>query len=590
MARLTYEVPFVPNTITAYAYKDPWFALGNLIGRAWANNYNERGINKLIDSMEGAIPGREDPAVSATPAETSQNRIMENWNAANPLPRVGTGEIQGPVYTVGENVPGMLEAGNIDLSNRPIVRNPDGTISTVRSIGVNLGGKEYLLPTVSDDGKILSTDEAVQQFRDTGKHLGVFDSPEASTNYAQSLHNQQAQAYGGNPINSLNQYIQALNAPRSDLNYQQLQQVLATGQPLPMSDYSGLGQAIGQSQTDPQMMQNALADKNTNGVMDAIGQAAVNNGYDGLESSVGRAYGDVMNLRQNPAQAAAQQSAQQGQLQPFDMQNWIAQMKAEGRRQGRPDYQIDLAIERMMPNAQAYLDSYNKQQADGIEAGMYQALDSGDWGELNKGWLQLQQYDPNRAKAWGNTIPSLKDLYSTGAERENTILSNSLEAQRENQKHLNRMAEADNEAQNARRNAEFNKYLQNKYGRASSGSSGGSSGSGSSSGGGSPNQYQLMGNNMLNAAANVFRGADRDQIAKTTSDIVGFLEAIDEDPEKKAKYNPSILNMLQEAAYTGNALREYLDGHYESANQYSNAVSNANSYFAQFLPSNRIKQ
>lgn len=540
MARLTYEVPFVPNTITAYAYKDPWFALGNLIGRAWANNYNERGINKLIDSMEGSIPGQQtdqgavnsnlmnaalnsagtdnqdsiaglqkaidsmkqgqplpmsdysglgqaigqsqtDPAVSATPAETSQNRIMKNWNAANPLPRVGTGEIQGPVYTVGENVPGMLEAGNIDLSNRPIVRNPDGTISTVRSIGVNLGGKEYLLPTVSDDGKILSTDEAVQQFRDTGKHLGVFDSPEASTNYAQSLHNQQAQA-------------------------------------------------------------------------------------------------------------ASQQSAQQGQLQPFDMQNWIAQMKAEGRRQGRPDYQIDLAIERMMPNAQAYLDSYNKQQADGIEAGMYQALDSGDWGELNKGWLQLQQYDPNRAKAWGNTIPSLKDLYSTGAERENTILSNSLEAQRENQKHLNRMAEADNVAQNARRNAEFNKYLQNKYGGASSGSSGGSSGSGSSSGGGSPNQYQLMGNNMLNAAANVFRGADRDQIAKTTSDIVGFLEAIDEDPEKKAKYNPSILNMLQEAAYTGNALREYLDGHYESANQYSSAVSNANSYFAQFLPSNRIKQ
>lgn len=459
MARLTYEVPFVPNTITAYAYKDPWFALGNLIGRAWANNYNERGINKLIDSMEGSIPGQQ----------TDQGAANSNlMNAA--LNSAGTDN--------QDSIAGLQKA-----------------------------------------------------------------------------------------IDSMKQ-----------------------GQPLPMSDYSGLGQAIGQSQTDPQMMQNALANKNTNGVMDAIGQAAVNNGYDGLESSVGRAYGDVMNLRQNPAQAAAQQSAQQGQLQPFDMQNWIAQVKAEGRRQGRPDYQIDLAIERMMPNAQAYLDSYNKQQADGIEAGMYQALDSGDWGELNKGWLQLQQYDPNRAKAWGNTIPSLKDLYSTGAERENTILSNSLEAQRENQEHLNRMAEADNEAQNARRNAEFNTYLQNKYGRASSGSSGGSSGSGSSSGGGSPNQYQLMGNNMLNAAANVFRGADRDQIAQTTSDIVGFLEAINEDPEKKAKYNPSILNMLQEAAYTGNAIREYLDGHYESANQYSSAVSNANSYFAQFLPSNRIKQ
>lgn len=102
---------------------------------------------------------------------------------------------------------GVLQPGNIDLAHRPVVRNSDGTISTVRSMGVNVDGREVLIPTVGEDGRILSENAAIDLYRRSGKHLGVFASPEASTAYAQRLHEQQAALYGdkapANPYETL---------------------------------------------------------------------------------------------------------------------------------------------------------------------------------------------------------------------------------------------------------------------------------------------------------------------------------------------------------------------------------------------------
>ncbi|MBA3859101.1 MAG: hypothetical protein C0508_01210 [Cyanobacteria bacterium PR.023] len=90
----------------------------------------------------------------------------------------------------------LTEEGNINLSTRPRVKNADGSISTVRSMSFYDGKSEVLIPTVSDEGRIMSDDEAIQYYKKSGKHLGKFRTPEAATQYAERLHVQQAAMYG----------------------------------------------------------------------------------------------------------------------------------------------------------------------------------------------------------------------------------------------------------------------------------------------------------------------------------------------------------------------------------------------------------
>ena len=87
---------------------------------------------------------------------------------------------------------GLVTPGNIDVSKLPAVRNPDGTVSTVRSMSVNINGKEVLIPTVIN-GRVVSEEEAIQSYLKTGRHLGMFSSPEAATAYGKSLSAQEAQ-------------------------------------------------------------------------------------------------------------------------------------------------------------------------------------------------------------------------------------------------------------------------------------------------------------------------------------------------------------------------------------------------------------
>jgi hypothetical protein len=95
------------------------------------------------------------------------------------------------------NAPGLLQRGNIDMTTRPLVRNPDGSISTIRSMSYSPGaGREVLVPTVSNEGQIMRGREAVPYWGSRGQNLGVFSNPDDADAYAQQLHEAQAKYFG----------------------------------------------------------------------------------------------------------------------------------------------------------------------------------------------------------------------------------------------------------------------------------------------------------------------------------------------------------------------------------------------------------
>lgn len=168
------------------------------------------GVHDLIKSAPiGALEKQKltaayDEALEIARIKGLQQRDPEAAKRALGARTVGGIPIREPLpggdrFMADPSPKGLAERGNIDLTTRPRVKNADGSVSTVRSMSFEEDGKEILVPTVSDDGKILSDDQAIEQYRKTGKFLAKFDSAADANAYAKTLHEQQARMISAPP-------------------------------------------------------------------------------------------------------------------------------------------------------------------------------------------------------------------------------------------------------------------------------------------------------------------------------------------------------------------------------------------------------
>lgn len=160
---------------------------------------------------------REHPNADTSQKQRAVNEILEPKNVDrinksldglgdvfNPSP---TAQLQTPSSSIATmvtpNPRGLVSPGNIQINNRPVVHNSDGSRSTEYSISFEDNGVEVLVPTVVN-GKFLTPDgkkppegskaekemfrQAEHHYHETGENLGKFKTARDADAYAKQLH------------------------------------------------------------------------------------------------------------------------------------------------------------------------------------------------------------------------------------------------------------------------------------------------------------------------------------------------------------------------------------------------------------------
>lgn len=84
--------------------------------------------------------------------------------------------------------PGIIEVGNVNLIDRPQLPLPDKGYQTAFTMTAGLDGdKTVLLPRVIE-GKMHTPQEAMKHFKETGEHMGIFESQQHADAFDKQLH------------------------------------------------------------------------------------------------------------------------------------------------------------------------------------------------------------------------------------------------------------------------------------------------------------------------------------------------------------------------------------------------------------------
>jgi hypothetical protein len=167
--------------------------LGRNLGTSNFSEHRRRSSGSGVFGQRMGISDTDSPQISAPDGFELET------------PEVNPEDLKRKQTMVGPSPKGLIEAGNLDISNRPVVQNDDGTHSSEYSTSfADDQGHEVLVPTIVN-GKFLTPDgkkpeegsrqekemfqRAWKHYQETGEHLGIFDNPEDADAYAQRLHN-----------------------------------------------------------------------------------------------------------------------------------------------------------------------------------------------------------------------------------------------------------------------------------------------------------------------------------------------------------------------------------------------------------------
>lgn len=84
-------------------------------------------------------------------------------------------------------LPKALKDPTLDFEIRNRVTNPDGSVSTIKTMSFNDGTGEILIPTVVEN-RLLSEEDAIRHYEETGESFGTYGSVEDADKMAQYLH------------------------------------------------------------------------------------------------------------------------------------------------------------------------------------------------------------------------------------------------------------------------------------------------------------------------------------------------------------------------------------------------------------------